>query len=619
MKTNALVVALAITSSLSAPIINARTSLNPVVTASRISQTADQTLTAVTVITSEDIKQSQNPSLPELLRSKVPGLDFTTTGGTGHQMSTFLRGTNSDHVLFLIDGVSISSATTGTAALELIPLEHIERIEIVRGPRSSLYGSEAVGGVIQVFTKKSQQKTSATIGFGSFNAITAAGQIGMGEENNHLTIAASHNQTDGFNVTDDSENDDDGFTNNAVNISFNRQLNHSLNMHARLLHSEGDTEFDNDSFGNVSDYIQQSFNLGFDLRVTDSWTSQFKLAQSQDRLESDRHLEDFDPISFAPLGTFSLSNSLFDTRREQLHIQNEITFATTAQLGFGIDYINDKVVSTTSYSETQRNNSGFYVLAQNKYDRLQIQAAARIDDNEAFGSYETGSIAASYDMTGDISISASHGTAFKAPSFNELYYVDIFFTGNPNLKPEKSNTTEIAVSGHQSWMDWALRTYHTEIKNLIVTNASFSSVENAAIAEIDGTELEISGEFLEITTNMNISIIDPIDRSTGNVLQNRVKQSLKLGFYKNIRKHDVSLDILAQSSRFANSSNTTELAGYAVVNLMIEKAFIDHKNWKLKARIDNIFDKNYSTTIDFYGNKTNNTPRSLFVSLSYLH
>ena len=597
--------------------VQAETQLHPIVTASRIAQSTDQTLSAVTVITREDIEHSQTQSVADLLRERVPGMDFSTTGGTGHQTSAFLRGTSSDQVLFMIDGNIIGSATTGAAQLELIPLEQIERIEVIRGPRSALYGSDAIGGVIQVFTKSGGDKYNASITVGSHNthAVTVGSQLGG--DDTQVNISANHYMTDGFDVTNDGENDKDGYSNNAANISIRQNIGDASNIHASALYAKGETDFDNASRDNVSDSIQQTYSLGFDTELSNNWSTSFDAGQSKDRLETVRYYEDF----FTP-GTFIKDESLFQTKRDQARWQNDLSLGETGQLAFGLDYLNDKVESTTSYAETERDNKALYALVQDKFGKHQLQLSGRVDDNEAFGTHRTGNVAWSYDVNGEEQISLSHGTAFIAPTFNDLYYVDPFFFGDPNLDPEISRSTELSFTGNHSWGRWEARAYHTLIKNLII-NVSTNPADpfapwttaNSDKAQINGLEFEVSGKTGDWDNQINLSFVDAKDKETGNTLQNRAEHTLKMNVAKTFDSYRFGVHLLAQSPRFADQGNTIELAGYAIVNLMLEKA-ID-KNWALKARLDNVLDKEYSTSMDFYNNTTNNTPISLFVTLSY--
>lgn len=598
----------------------AETELHPIVTASRIAQTADQAMTAVTVITREDIKGSQSQSVSEILRDRVPGMDFLTTGGTGHQVSTFLRGTSSDQVLLIIDGNVIGSASTGAAQIELIPLEQIERIEVIRGPRSSLYGSQAIGGVIQLFTRAGTDSTSASVTLGSNNTHAASAGLGIGDENTQFDIFARHYKTDGFDATNDGEADDDGHTNDSINLNFSHNLSKSTNIHAQFLHSDSNTEFDNISFDNESDSIQQSYTIGIDSALNETWRTSLNMGQSKDRLDTLRHYEDF----FSP-GTYIQESTLFETRREQARWQNEIAIRETGQIAFGIDYLNDILESTTMYSETERSDKALYALFQEKYGRHQIQVSGRVDDNSSFGTHRTANAAWSYDITGDLLISLSHGTAFIAPTFNELYFVDPFFNGNPDLQPETSRSTELGIGGTHSWGQWDIRTYHTEIENLIVGDGAFpASVVNSDQAEIDGIEFEGSGTLLGWRTNASLALLDAEDISNNKPLRNRAEETFKLNISKDINDISVALDILAQGDRYIEyidpntfANVTGQLPGYGIVNLRLVKPI--NKNWSLESKIENLFDKAYATSTDFFGNTANNTPISLFVTLSYLN
>ncbi len=601
---------IAILATLSLP-IQAETRLQPVITASRIAQTADQTMTAVTVINQQDITNSQSQSLPELLRMRVPGLDFSTTGGIGHQTSTFLRGANSDHVIVMVDGVIIGSVTTGATPLELIPLQQIERIEIVRGPRSALYGAEAIGGVIQIFTRKSANQ-SASVTLGGQNTRIATAGFGMHNDSGSVSLSASHLSTDGFNVTNDNENDDDGHTNNAVTLNGSLQVGGSSRIYFGALQSQGDTEFDNNSFDNVSDHKQQSIHAGFTTALTDNWDTDLKIARSLDRLETNLNTEDF----FNP-GTFNNEQTLFETRREQLLLQNQLVLSDGATLSFGFDYLNDKVNSTTSYAETGRNNKGIYALVQSKFNLHEVQAAVRSDDNEAFGRKNTGSLAYAYDLNGNVRTTLSYGTAFKAPNFNELYFTSAFFNGNPNLKPESSRTWEWAVTSHTANGMLDARVYRTSIDDLIVTNTTFTSVDNIDKATIKGMEVDYSIQLDNTALGLNASLIDPVDDATGLTLQNRAKQTIKLRVDRQMGKHRFGLSVLRQSGRYADSANTTYLGGYTLINARV--AYTIDKHWRITSRLENVTDVHYSTTTDFFGNTTNNTPRTFFLGVNYQH
>ena len=199
-----------------------------------------------------------------------------------------------------------------------------------------------------------------------------------------------------FNVSNDIEGDDDGHSNNTVNLNIKHGIGESSNIHASALHSKAETEFDNASFDNISDSVQQSYILGFDTRLSNDWATSFDAGQSKDRLDTQSYYEDF----FAP-GTFIATPSLFETKRDQIRWQNNLSLGETAQLAFGVDYINDRVDSSTTFAETERDNTGVYALLQDKFGKHQLQLSARTDNNEAFGSHQTGNVAWSYDINGE--------------------------------------------------------------------------------------------------------------------------------------------------------------------------------------------------------------------------
>ena len=220
MKFSKHVLLITLTTALSMPTI-AEEQSPIIVTATRTAQTADDSLASVTVITEEQIAQQQVNDLRELL-SSISGIDMINNGGIGKATSMFMRGTGSSHVLVLIDGVKIGSATNGNIAFQHIPVNQIERIEIVRGPRSSLYGSEAVGGVIQIFTKKGKKQDQANLemGYGSYetNKIMAgvSGKVG----NTSYAINANHLKTNGFDAKDGIEIDNDGYDSNSLTFNW---------------------------------------------------------------------------------------------------------------------------------------------------------------------------------------------------------------------------------------------------------------------------------------------------------------------------------------------------------------------------------------------------------------
>lgn len=477
-----------------------------IVTATRTAQTANETLASVTVITREEIERKQARSLIDVLRS-APGVDLTNNGGRGKASSLFLRGTESDHTLILIDGVKIGSATQGAAALQNIPVEQIERIEIVRGPRSSLYGSEAIGGVIQIFTRRGggDLTPSFSITAGSDNTYDASASLSGGGSNAWFNISLSGFDTDGFNACDGapgvggcftSEPDDDGYRELSGSLRAGYRFADGTEIDGRWLRADGDSEFDG-TFQNETETTQQVFGATLRTSPIDPWSLTLNAGRSQDKSDNFKD------------GVFA---STFDTERDVLSLQNDIAIAADDLVTVGIDYQKDKVDSTTSFAETSRRNFGAFAQYQTTVANHDFELSIRGDDNEQFGGHATGSIAWGYQFETGPRLTASFGTAYKAPTFNELYFPGF---GNPNLDPEESRSFEIGVSDRPSWGQWSVSLYQTDIDHLISYNAAISAPDNIDEARIRGLELTTATEIVGWSVAANLTLLDPENRSSG--------------------------------------------------------------------------------------------------------
>ncbi|MFP5506995.1 MAG: TonB-dependent vitamin B12 receptor [Gammaproteobacteria bacterium] len=575
-----------------------------IVTATRTARTADETLASVTVITRKDIERQQAQSVQDLLRG-IPGVDIANNGGPGKATSVFLRGTESDHVLVLIDGVKVGSATLGTTAFQDIPVEQIERIEIVRGPRSSLYGSEAIGGVIQIFTRKGggTLKPYVSLGGGSYETYNASAGVSGGGERGWFSLSASGIDTEGFNACNGSlsagcfttEPDKDGYSNLSGSLRAGYRFDNGAEVDIHALHTDGDTEFDG-SFVNESESIQQV--LGGTLRFSplDIW--QITLAAGQSRDESDNFKD----------GTFQ---SRFDTERDTLSFQNDLSIALDHLLTVGTDFQDDRVDSTTAYAISSRDNTGLFTQYQGRFGAHDVQLSLRRDDNEQFGNRNTGGAAWGYALNEGLRLTASYGTAFKAPTFNELYFPGF---GNPNLRPEESDSIELGLGSKAAWGHWTINAYETRIDDLIAFDASTFAPANIDQARIRGLEAVLGTRLGNWDLNTNLTLLDPENRSgdtnDGNVLPRRARQSFRVDADRRFGQYTFGATLLAAGKRYDDLANTRRLGGYGTVDLRAEYALT--RDWRLQARIVNLLDKDYETAA-FY----NQPGRSLFVTLRY--
>jgi vitamin B12 transporter len=577
-----------------------------IVTATRTAQTADESIASVTVITREDIEKSQALSVPELVRG-ITGLDVTAQGGFGKLSSFFLRGTNSNQTLALVDGLRFGSVTAGTAAWEFLPLSEIERIEIVRGPRSSLYGSDAIGGVIQVFTRagKGPPRGRVELSAGTQDTGSVAGGISGGSESNWFNVSASALRTEGINARQPTtefgmfldEPDLDGFNNHAFNGRYGHRFNDGSELQLFATQTSGNTEFDS-SGGNQDNFTDQAIGASYRVRATSRWNVLLELGRTTDKRTTFR-------------ADGSVPDSTFDTEIQNFLWQNDVTLGRADLLTLGADYRNDLVDSNVDFKQTSRYNTGVFAQYQGNFGRNNIIVGARMDDNEQFGTEPTGNIGWGYNLSKSMRVVASYGTAFRAPTFNDLYFPDFFgfATSNPDLQPEKSQSTEVGLSGSFRGGRWDVRAYHTEIEDLIALDANFIP-QNLNSATINGAEAQISAIVATWLARLQLSYVDPLDDATGNVLPRRSKEWLKLDFERRYGKTNLLFTLIAQGPRFDDLANTKEIPGYGLVNVAVRHQLT--KDWAIGGRINNLFDKDYQTVDTF-----NELGRNVLFTVAY--
>lgn len=572
-----------------------------VVTATRTARTADETLASTTVITRRDIERSQATSVQDLLQG-LAGVSIANNGGAGKATPVFLRGTNPDHVVVLIDGVKVGSATTGTAAFQDFPVEQIERIEVVRGPRSSLYGSEAIGGVIQIFTRKGggALMPSASVTLGSYNTKQATANLAGGGENSWFSLGLSQLETEGFNAkkgavgAPPAEPDKDGYRNTSLNLRTGYRFKPGSEIDFHLLRAQGHNDFDGSS-QNRSASVQQAAGFSLKHQASELWSLKLAAGQSED--DSDNFLN----------GVFK---SRFNTRRNTLSWQNDLALAPDHLFTLGLDRQEDAVSSTTAYTVNSRGTTGVFGQYQGRVGKQDFQFSLRRDDNSQFGAYTTGNAAWGKALADDLRVTLAYGTAFKAPTFNQLYYPGF---GNPNLKPEHSRSLEAGLSGKAGAGHWSLNAFETRVTDLIGFDASFSPA-NIDSARIRGLEAISSLRLADWDTRLNLTLQDPENRSNtanyGKVLNRRAEQSLRLDLDRDFGSYRMGTTLRAEGRRYDDLANTTKLAGYGLLDLRAEYRLT--RDLRLQARIENLFDKDYET-VSLY----NQPGRSLFVTLRY--
>jgi len=569
-----------------------------VVTATRTAQTADESLSSISVVTREDIERAQATSLPELL-GRVQGVDFTQNGGRGKASSLFIRGTNSDQVIVLIDGVRVGSATLGTTAFESLPIDNIERIEVVRGPRSSLYGADAIGGVIQIFTRQSDGPR-ASVGFGSNEYGRVSAGYGSQGDRSGFSIDVSAEDTEGFDARENDclfcadEPDDDGFESANVSLRGRHELTADVELSGSLLIADTENEFDG-SFQNSTEQQQTVAAGTVDWTITSTWQSRLSVGRSTD--ESENFLDGNDA-------------SFFDTERTDIRWQNDVTMGDAQVLTLGVDVLNDEIDSSNDFDVEERETTGVFVQHQWTGPDWNTQASVRResfddgfdnpDTGDEFDDQTTGSIAAGYRIREDLRVFGSLGTAFRAPTFNELFFPGF---GNPDLDPEESKTYELGLRGSAGVVNWEVTAYRTVIDDLIAFNVATSAPENIDEATIKGIEVGIDARWPDWQVSANADFKDPEDSAggdagnEGNELPRRAEQGYNAGVTHYAGAWTLGVDISHEGPRFDDVGNFTPLASYTLIDLRASWAFAP--DWQARFKVENAGDVDH-TIVDTF-------------------
>lgn len=573
-----------------------------VVTATRTAVTVDDALAAVDVIDRASIERSQARSLPELLRGRA-GMTLVNQGGLGKLTTLFLRGAESDHVLVLVDGVRVGSATSGLVALQDLPLAEIERVEIVRGPRSSLYGSEAIGGVIQVFTRRSGAglHPRAMAGIGSHGFREGSAGIGMRNATGWFDADASAQHDDGINAchgigapdyagcgTSTPDPDRDGYRNHAVSLRAGLTPTDAWSLEGNALRSEGHNDYDsNPDFGlaDHSDVVQQV--VGGKVRYAPTARVTVQVTAGRNLDASKNFLGD-------------VFTDRFWSTRDSAGAQVDLGVADGQLLTLGLDWLRDRGAvegAFSSYEQARGNRAGF-LQYQGRFGAQEVQAAVRHDDNDQFGGHDTGSLAWGADLPHGLRLTASLGTAFKAPTFNELYYPDY---GNEALRPETSRSAEVGIGQRGDTWHWQLNGYQTDIDGLITYDSRLFQANNLDRARIRGAELTGDATLAGWQFAGQATFADPRNRSAGDeglLLPRRTRRSARIDADRTFGAWQLGASWIAEGARYDDFANALRLGGYATLDLRARLAL--GQAWSLQAQVRNAFDRTYETSAYFY-------------------
>ncbi|WP_282109566.1 TonB-dependent receptor domain-containing protein [Shewanella algicola] len=555
-----------------------------VVTADRFDSSPEQRLTLVNTIERAEISQIDPKSVVDLLE-QLPGVSVTRTGGAGQTASVSIRGANSDHVLVLVDGARISSATLGSASFNGLSPEQIERIEVVKGPRASVWGSDAIGGVIQIFTRKYAQGEGfigAQFGSNNYSRFSAGTGISHGDGLTSLTV--SNEQSDGFDAKRDDETDDDGYDRLSVGINGLQNITDQWSINWNGQYSTGNYEYDSWG-GNEADYDNYYLNASAQYQ-SDSWGTQFFLGQSQDSNENFRDGVD--------------GKSLYETTRDQISWINQFTVNDVLTLNAGADYISEEVEGY--YAQNERDISAVFALARVDLGQWLLEGVIRYDDVENIDSETSYNLSAAYRFNDKWRMSVGYGTGFKAPTFNDLYWPD---SGNPDLTSETSTNLDVTLSYTSDHYNAYVSVFDTQVDDLINwVNTGVKDEydwdiyrpENVDEASIQGAEFGVNFDVNGLEHTLSYTYLDTENELTHAELEGRSEHEADFSLAYPISDWDLRLDYHYQGKRKDGAQYND---AYHKVDASVGYTLAQH--WQFRLKANNLFDEEIISNSSYYG------------------
>lgn len=567
-----------------------------VVTATRMQTRSDNLVSEVVVLDRATIAASTGRTLTEVL-TRSAGVQMTSNGGLGNTTGIFIRGTEARHTLFLVDGVRMGSATAGIPNWDNIPLDMIERIEVLKGPASALYGSEAVGGVVQVFLRQSVQGFSpyASLTLGSNSFIQGSAGLVGGDGALSYSFGVQKTQDKGFSSTNSKaafgnyNEDRDGFKQDALNASVAYKINPDWKIDAGLLYADGITHFDDTFKGDARSTVRaQTLRAGIEGKVLANWKTQLRVSQSQD-------ISNVIESAYTP--------SKFNTTQNLVSWQNDIDTPLGVAL-LGADRLTQKVDSSTAYDVTQRTVSSYFAGLNGTSGSHSWQANFRRDSNSQFGNNNTWFAGYGYKINPAWRVNASYGTSFVAPSFNQLYYPGF---GNLTLQPETGKNLDLGVTYSENGQTVKMVHFDNKIRGFI-NNGTLA--ENIPRARITGWTLGYDGAFGALSLHANADVINPRNELTGNLLPRRAKNQFSLGADYQVGAWTFGGSLLNVGPRFDDVKNTIPLSSYTTMDVFADYAI--SKDLQVQTKINNLANKSYETAYGY-----NQPGRQVFVTLRY--
>lgn len=563
------------------------------ISANRQVQARNDSSAANTVFTRADIDRLQPGSVTDLL-SRVPGVQVAPTGGRGSLPGIYIRGTKSAQSLVLVDGQRIANTTSGDSGLQYLNVDQIERVEVLRGSRSVIYGSDAIGGVIQVFTRRNAEQglqPRLKLGVGSNQTWERSLGLSGGDEQTRFNLGASLDETAGINATHQSfpsDGDHDAYRNQSLSLNLSHSFSDALELGFNLLDNRGKSEYDNSfgrydfatgqSFGQkpYTDYTVSSASGYVAATLSEAWQSRLEVGHSENRdTKRDTLSDDF---------------SVFNTYRDSVNWQNDLTLNERNSLIVGGDWYQDRFHGSTAFTEDSRWNRAAFVQHRFHAQWFSTELGLRRDQNQQFGGQNSWSGTLTVPINPDNDVLFSYSEGLRAPTFNDLYYPDTQYS-NPNLQPETSKSYEVqwrSQLAQSTRLEASL--YRTDLSDAIILDAG--KPQNVASARINGVEAALKQELFGWQGNLGVSLIDPRDRDSGHTLARRARRTLNLDLDRQFDKVGVGASWQAISSSYDDEANRNRLGGYALLGLRSRWAL--NREVSLSLKVDNVLDTSYA-------------------------
>lgn len=577
-----------------------------VVTANRFQQPVNSVLAPTDVVTREDIQRWQSKDLNDVMR-RLPGVDISQSGGMGKSSSLYVRGTESRHVLVLIDGVPMARAGISNAIdIGQLPVSLVQRIEYIRGPRSAVYGSGAIGGVVNIITMSNDEKSQINAGMGSDGYQTYDGIMNKRFGDTIVTAAGAYETTRGFNIQPDSpyngDSDRDGYRNKLFWGGVQHKFNDNVSGFFRGYGYTANSDYDQGSYGYVGGNDEAQ-------NYTQSWDAGLQYSSgiySSQLIANYQHIKDYNYSN--DLGRYAGDASLDNMEQRYIQWGNSVEVGHGAVSG-GADWKQEKLTSssTTKADTYKRDSTGLYLTGQQQIDSVTLEASGREDHDEQFGWHGTWQTATGWEFVDGYRATLSYGTGFLAPSLGQQYGATRFassygpgIAANPNLKPEESRQWEAGIDGLTGPLDWRLSAYHYKVQNLIdYKDNQYVNLKSATIKGLEWTGNITTGP---VDHHLTLQYVDPRDDETNKVLYRRAKQQVKYELTGQI--FELGWNVMYQylGERYDkdyDNNRDVKMGGLSLWDIGVSYPVTSHLT--VRGKIANLFDKDYETV---YGYQT---------------